>query len=110
MEYDLEPDESVSTAVVRAVSAVEGRGPLSLDLLGHVLDVDALDALFAPRPNGESRTGGRLSFIYSRCRVTIDNGEYLLVEPLEHFQHDPRPLETPHRIPTDDKLGGNGLG
>jgi hypothetical protein len=48
-----------------------------------VLDPDALDALFDSRADGAPRTGGHLSFIFSGCSVTVDNGEYLTVEPLE---------------------------
>ena len=84
MEYDVGSDESVSTAIVRAVSAVEGRKPSSLPPLTRVLDPDALDALFGSHADGEPRTGGRLSFIYSRCRVTLDNGEFLTIQPLDN--------------------------
>ena len=83
MEYDIGVNESVSTAVVRAVSAVEGRGPQSLPPLANTLDTDALDALFDPRGDGAARTGGRLSLVYSNCRLTIDNGEYLTLQLLE---------------------------
>jgi hypothetical protein len=82
MEYDVRPDESVSTAVVRAVSAVDGREPRSMPPLVETVDPDALNRLFAKRENGEPRTGGQLSFVYGPCRVTVDNGEYLTVEPL----------------------------
>lgn len=80
MEYEIGPDESVSVAVVRAVSAVEDRDPMSLRPLTEVLDPDALDSLFGPRGNGDPRPGGSLSFVYSECRVTVDNGEYLTLE------------------------------
>lgn len=83
MEYDIEGDESVSTAVVCAVSAVEGREPTSLRPLADVLDPDALDSLFGAQHDGAPRQGGRLSFVYSKCRVTIDNGEYLTLDPLD---------------------------
>lgn len=83
MEYEIGTNEAVSTAVVRAVSAVVGREPCSLPPLEAVLDPDALDALFGPLPDGETRLGGRVSFVYSHCRVTVDNGEYLTVRPLE---------------------------
>jgi len=84
MEYDIGADEPVSTAVVRAVSAAEGRDPQSLPPLANVLDTDALNALFGSRGDGAARTGGRLSFVYSNCRLTIDNGEYLTLELLEN--------------------------
>lgn len=83
MEYEIGPDESVSTAVVRAVSAVRGLEQCSLQPLADVVDPDALDALFEDKPNGEARTGGRLVFVYAACRVTVDNGEYLTLDPVE---------------------------
>ncbi|MWV64301.1 hypothetical protein GRS48_05605 [Halorubrum sp. JWXQ-INN 858] len=83
MEYEIGPSESVSTAVVCAVSAVVGREPLAMPPLAHVLHPDALDTLFGARPNGAARTGGRLTFVYCNCRITVDNGEYLTIQPLE---------------------------
>jgi hypothetical protein len=88
VEYEIETDESVSMAVVRAVSAVEDRDPLSLPPLANVLDTDALDTLFNARGDGTPRTGGRLSFVYSNCRLTIDNGEYLTLQPFETDPHE----------------------
>ena len=83
MEYDIGSDEPVSRAVVRVVSATEGQEPQSLPPLANVLDTDALNALFGPRGDGTARPGGRLSFVYSNCRLTIDSGEYLTCQLLE---------------------------
>lgn len=83
MEYEIRRTESVSTAVVRAVSAVDGRKPSSLPPLSYVLNPDALDALFDSHADGGPRTGGRLSFIYNHCRVALDNDEFLTIQPLE---------------------------
>ncbi|CQH63454.1 uncharacterized protein HHUB_4086 (plasmid) [Halobacterium hubeiense] len=82
MEYEIEDDESVSMAVVRAVTAVTGCSPGSTPLLARVVDPDALDALFSASFDGTPRTGGHLTFVYADCRVTIDNGEFLTVRPL----------------------------
>ncbi len=84
MEYDVDTDETISMAVVRAVSALAGQDPLSLPPLGNVLDTDALDALFDTRSEGTPRTGGQLSFVYNGYRVTVENGEYLALEPIEN--------------------------
>jgi len=100
VEYDIGVDESVSRAVVRSVSAVEGQEPLSLPPLATVLDTDALDVLFEPRYDGTSRSGGRLSFIYSNCKVTVDNGEYITLKLLEN-----RLVETSSRDVTDGDSG-----
>lgn len=90
MEYEIGAGELVSTAVVRAASAVEGRDPRSLRPLTEVLDPDALDTLFGPRDDGTPRPGGRLSFVYSRCCVTVYNGEYITLQPIEPPPRDER--------------------
>jgi len=83
VEYDIGPDERVSSAVIHAVSAVRGRDPRAMQRLADVLDPDALDALFELRADGTSRRGGRLAFVYGKCHVTVDNGEYITVRPLD---------------------------
>lgn len=83
MEYEISSNESVSTAVVRVISAIDGRKPESLPPLTDVLDPTALDRLFAGRASGAPRKGGRVSFIYVNCRVTIDNGEFLTIHPFD---------------------------
>lgn len=83
MEAEIGPNESVSTAVIRAVSAVSGREPGSLQPLTEVVDTDALDALFDPPSDDVQQTNGRLAFNYSSCSITIDNGEFLTIEPFE---------------------------
>lgn len=93
MEYDIGGDERVSTAVVRAVSAVEGREASALRPLSDVVDPAGLDVLFDSRGDGTPRTGGRLSFVYESCYVTIDNGEYLTLRMLEDRCEDARPPE-----------------
>lgn len=82
MDHQIAPDESVSMAVVRAVSALEDRDPATLPPLGAVLDPDALDVLFDRTCGGKQRIGGRVSFVFSDCRITVDHGEYLTAEPL----------------------------
>ena len=93
VEYEIGPEESVSTAVVRAASAVEGREPCSLRPLADVINPAALDSLFDPRYDGIPRTGGRLSFVYNSCYITIDNGEYLTLQLLEDRSCDERDIE-----------------
>lgn len=83
MEYEIENREPVSVAVVRAVSAIENRTPKALRPLTEILDSDALDAVF-DTPEGQTpRVGGRISFIYSNCRVTVESGEYLTLDLLD---------------------------
>jgi len=95
VEYEIGSEESVSTAVVHAVSAVEGREPCSLRPLADGVDPGALDSLFDPRYDGTPRPGGRLSFAYNDCCITIDNGEYLTLRLLQDRGCDERDREPP---------------
>jgi hypothetical protein len=56
VDYDIDPDERVSMAVVRAVSAVDGRIPESLPPLAERIDPGALDAVFAASSDGSPPT------------------------------------------------------
>lgn len=86
MNYQIEPDESISTAVVRAVSALHGVDPCSLRPLADVLDPESLDLLFAPTHDGTPRRGGRVSFVYADCEIAIENAEFLTAVPLDHVR------------------------
>lgn len=86
VDHEIASDESVSMAVVRVVSALEDRDPVTLPPLSTVLDPDALDALFQSTSDGKQRIGGHVSFIYSECEITVDHGEYLIAEPLSPLE------------------------
>lgn len=88
MEYEIGSDESTSTAVMRAVSGVEGRDARSLRPLTDVLDPDAFDVLFESQQDNTPRVGGRLTFVYGECRVTVDNGEYITLHSLDPWTSD----------------------
>lgn len=92
MDVEIGSDESVSTAVLRAVSTVKGREPDSLPPLTGVIDPGALDTLFDPRSNGVIPTGVGVSFTYSGCRITIDSGTSLAIEADESAGR--RPAQT----------------
>lgn len=96
VEYDIGAGESVSTAVVRAASAVKGCEPSELGPLAHSVDPNALDALFTALEDGTPRTGGRVSFVYSDCHISVDNGEYLTIEPLDDLLSPSRPVQREH--------------
>lgn len=100
MEYEIGSTESVSTAVVRAVSALEGREPRSMPSLDSVVDPEALDSLCDPKYDGTPRRGGQFSFVFSGCHVTVDNGEYVTLELLAD-----RPGEGDGRAPSDGGVG-----
>jgi hypothetical protein len=97
-EYDIRPEESVTTAVVRVASAVDGRSPQFMPPLRNVLDPRALDTIFAATPEGTVRTGGQLSFVYGSCQVVLESDEYLTLQPLDLVQRgEPsNPLGPPH--------------
>lgn len=69
--YSMAPDERASVSVVEAVGAAANTTVKQLPILYDVIDPDALDALFAPRPDGTVGFGGRVTFTYAGYRVTI---------------------------------------
>jgi Halobacterial output domain 1 len=62
----IEEDEHVSEAVLRAIAAVANRPILELPPLADSIDLDSLDRLFAASPPGS------LQFTYEGYRVTIE--------------------------------------
>ncbi|ESS06138.1 MAG: hypothetical protein A07HB70_01686 [uncultured archaeon A07HB70] len=91
MEYEIGSDERVSTAVVRAVSAVEGLERAAIRPLEDVVDPAALDRLFGRQKDGTCRTGGRVSFVYSQHWVTVESGEYLQLRSVRSGLGEDRP-------------------
>lgn len=69
-------DESVSLAVVKAVSDTIGTMPEELPPLADAIDPDALEALFADR-----QTSGRVSFLYAGRSVTVAADRTVTVAP-----------------------------
>jgi len=82
MEYQIGPNESVTTAVQRAIQQSTECESVPEKSLYEVVDPDALNSLFAPVDSDTSRMGGRVSFIYADCRITVENNEYLKIAPL----------------------------
>jgi hypothetical protein len=82
VEFEIQAGDPVSTAVVRAVSAIDGRPRQFLPPLSNVVDPAALDDLFDGQSDGTPRTGGHLTFVYASCQVTVESGAYLELTPL----------------------------
>lgn len=85
--YNAEEGQSLSEAVVHAVSAYTGRETISananetseaLDPLFDTIDPDALDSLFQSSGNGESMLG-TVEFWYGGCEVTVDSSGFVIV-------------------------------
>lgn len=72
VEYSRRETEPPSIAVVRALARFADDDPIDVEPpLNDVLDADALDALFADRPDGTSRGMGTVSFDVADARVVV---------------------------------------
>lgn len=80
--YRVQENESVSEAVVRAVSAEKESPPTEIESLYSVVETDALNALFAPQVSSDRRmANGAVAFRYSECDIRITHdGEVLIKE------------------------------
>ncbi|RQG90220.1 hypothetical protein EA462_09555 [Natrarchaeobius halalkaliphilus] len=93
-DVDERTQRSASHAVVEAVASAEGVPtdalcPPEYEPLNSVIDPDALDSLFADRPDGRHRSGGTVSFVYCGYRILVEPNGSVTVEPrsgLEGFE------------------------
>lgn len=79
--YATAPDKRVSVTIVEAISAAANTTVEQLPVLYEVIDPDALDTLFATRPDGTSPFDGQVSFVYAGFRVVVGNGS-VTVRPI----------------------------
>ena len=75
--------ESPAIAVIEAVAERTGRDISALDPLYERIDPDALDELFARRPDGVPPEDVELSWRYEGHEVTIRSDGMLSVQPIE---------------------------
>jgi hypothetical protein len=69
--YDIDPDESPSEAVVRAVAALTDARPLDLEPLYDAVDPDHLDGLFGRAGDDTARTEHSITFTYGGREITV---------------------------------------
>ncbi len=79
--YDGTVREPVSTALIEALSAIQGVDPLELDTLASAVEPDALNALLSYWDT-ETPHDGTVSFTYARHDVTVHSSGELVIEPL----------------------------
>ena len=79
--YHVQNDESVTEAVVRAVSSVMHAGQTELEPLYSVVDTDALNTLFPTRESRKSRrTPGIVAFNYAGNHVQVTSSGCIKVK------------------------------
>lgn len=79
-EHTAELGDSIAETVVFAVSALTDTDPIKMEPLHGIVDVDALEELFAPKADGTPRGDGIISFTYCGCEVTVQGNERVYVE------------------------------
>ncbi|MEF8829150.1 MAG: HalOD1 output domain-containing protein [Haloarcula sp.] len=79
MMREVHSAESVSEAVVQAVSTAEGCPPRALPSLYDVVNPEALNDLFHDEADPGSQ-GKRVSFQFSDSTVTVEGGGSITVE------------------------------
>lgn len=92
--YEVSPHETLSEAVIRAVSNVSGTPPVPdassdtetdqvLEPLHTVIDPDALDSVFAHASAHTAQHTARVSFSYHGHAITVSGTGSISVEPHE---------------------------
>ncbi|WP_435067630.1 HalOD1 output domain-containing protein [Haloplanus sp. C73] len=73
-------DVELSVTVVHAVLEATGKDPMDVNL-NDVIQPDALNRIFAPKPDGTLRDGGTISFDFAGCHVTVQGDGEVRVDP-----------------------------
>ncbi|MFC3956952.1 HalOD1 output domain-containing protein [Halovivax cerinus] len=74
VEYSRSTGEPASVAVVNALAQFEGTAPTAMETpLYEYIDPEALDALFASRPDETARAQGEVRFVTDTATVVVGN-------------------------------------
>lgn len=81
-QHDFEGPASLTTTLVHAIADVTGIDVTDTEFTLHDhVDPDALDRLFAPKPDGTPRTSGRFSFTVWEYQVTVHGDGRIAILP-----------------------------
>lgn len=78
--YDWDDADAPSSAIVRAVAAVNGTDPTSMRPLYEAVDASAVDRLFDRGPRARPE---RLSISYEGCAVAVYGDGRIVVAPVD---------------------------
>ena len=73
---------SIAEQIIRVVTESDDRSREDLEPLYEAIDPDALSALFAPRADGSSRGGGKVSFEYAGYWVTVSSKDAVEIDAI----------------------------
>ena len=73
---------SITEQIIRVVTESDDRSREDLEPLDEAIDPDALSALFAPRADGSSRGGGKVSFEYAGYWVTVSSKDAVEIDAI----------------------------
>jgi hypothetical protein len=82
LDHDWQESPSLVVTIMEGLERVSGRSSDSFAPLHETIDVDALEALFAPRSGGASRGPGKVSFELADFEVVVTSEGTVLVGPL----------------------------
>ncbi|ODR82915.1 hypothetical protein BG842_09360 [Haladaptatus sp. W1] len=79
-QSDRRTETQLSTILIEALADWEDVDATELDSLSHSIDLEALDALFAPTHSGTERSSGQVRFQYQGQYVTVTSSGVVLIE------------------------------
>jgi hypothetical protein len=79
-QYSWGDETTLVQTIIETLSSASGLAPEQLPPLHHVVDVDALEAIFGPRCDGKLRSvTGEVSFLYQEHEVVVKSHGGVLV-------------------------------
>lgn len=83
LEYKVDPEESITHAVVEAVATASDTEMEEMPPLYYSVETEALDRLLLPRINGTPRTNVTVQFTYCGTDVTVNEKTIVVHFPEE---------------------------
>jgi hypothetical protein len=74
---------SLTERVVTAITDAADSSPDDLEPLYAIVDPDALDRLFAPTTQGDTRSDGQVTFSYAGYHVTVTSDGMIELDSLD---------------------------
>lgn len=84
LSYDWWRDQTVTSAIVMAVSTITNTSPTDMEPIRRVVDPDALNDLFSPRDDAQLRRAtGSASFRFYGCDIIVYATGEIEIRPLD---------------------------
>lgn len=84
VEYTVQENESITFAIVQAVSSLQECDPLDLPPLHESVETDALEKVSnSPDATNGSKSNIQIEFAFADCNITVEDNDRIVLRPAD---------------------------